>query len=73
MNIYDLICERFKGLDNLLENGYLAEEEHFNYCTKLTDVMLELSKHGAVDEVPPDQFESETIRLADTETEVGNE
>ncbi len=64
MSIYNVISERFKSLDNLLENGYLEAEEHFDYCTKLTDVLLELARHGA--EVSSYDLEPE-IRLVSTE------
>lgn len=46
MNIYDVISERFKGLDYLLENESLGEDDWFNHCTKLTEVLLELAKRG---------------------------
>jgi hypothetical protein len=54
MNIYDVISERFKGLDNLLENQSLGEDDWFNSCTKLTDVLLELARHDTEYRLEPE-------------------
>jgi hypothetical protein len=78
MNIYDVISERFKGLDNLLEQEALGEDDWFNSCTKLTEVLLELAKRGTGGDKlgtpsssPSDDWGPE-IRLADTEELNGN-
>jgi hypothetical protein len=57
------IYKRFQELDVLLENGSITEDLHFEYCCKLTDVLLELAKHGM--EVISDQLQAANNQLAE--------